>query len=1062
MKSRYLVLGCVCVWAAAGLAQLVVDRPVSGHRYYYREAFLIPSQAWDGSPFVVEADLVPPAKDFGHNSWFGLCVDDTQNRERYIFGAGNPNRTPDPAVFTLAAVKYARKPCDIGWCKDKSWPTAEKALTVRVGWNGKELVASWKRADGTFETFSTVTPVDGFKPLKLGINAESYAGQGPISNFACTAFRVIEGKGPAKSDPLDGTAPAEWDLGRPHVAKYAEYPHPLVLDWHIPAEEPTAYDLGTDAVLNIRAKTWIYGGKTAKFAWRCTDFGGKELAKGEVKAVLVKRENVFTPIAVPSSALSKNGVYKLFVEASIDGRLVKSLFAQFAVIPPREVKAFAYDPESPWTINYLMNGSWNLSARIGAKKLRMTYWNESAFERDYEINADMARRHGILLNGPYLMVHQRDLPEENEAEAKRIAGVFARLNEKYPDLIRAQEVFNEPEAQMKGHTEMTAYCSMFAKIKRELKALGSPVKLIGTGPLHCDLDYLMRVALTGGRDSVDVISTHGYRSPCRPEFGYDEDVKAIKAIYGDDGRPIVCNEDTYFTYVPGERTTSDDRNVTMTSPTHTLNELDELTQGVYIQRKFLNQLMAGYTGVNQFNHIDNHVVGYKSDWQRPGVVTYAAITWLMPHPKFVRRLTEPTDSLWALEWTSDRDTLRTFWAMDGLYEVTVRGKKLEVYDTFANLLGTGDKVTFVAGAAPVFVKGVKAEVVSRQVTSKAPAVVLPEDVPLSATPYDATVTGHATGMKTAVVEITVRNNSGKDDAFTVRPAFVGKDASAWGFEPAERTTTLKAGETHVFSFAPVSRDADKPFDPTDPGVNYTALWWTEGYQIGAVVKTASETRSFYNTRQLSLRGIPRLVQAVVDADDADWEGVPLFKQLGNRRRNAGLGCFGWYSQYSFKPEFRLAWCERGLRFFAKVLDERHDASQKGLDAWRTDSIQLGLTGHWAKPDHVNWPLLTFSLANKEVYLQRDTPQMKAGPLKEIEYATRRVEGSYETVGTTCYEALIPWTVLDMDPKETKTFGYSIIFNQSIGYWRQGWEGYFGPLGGQIVDPSAFGDLTLCE
>ena len=1055
------VIAAVC--AATAMAQMKVNRPASGHRYYYQEGFLIPSQAWDGSPFVVEADLTPPPRDFSRDAWFGLCVDDTEHKERYIFGGAGFDGKNDPQVFALASVCYARKPGTVKRLKQR-WDRAEGRLTVRVKWDGAKLFFSRRLKDGSYEDLDEIVPVEGFKPLRLGVNCESYAGTGPTRDFECHAFRVLEGTGPAKSDPLDGTAPVPWRLGSPHTERFVEYPHPLVLSWNFEPENPSAYDLGTDAKLPVRAKTWIYGGKTAKLAWRCTDFWDREVADGETSLTLVKKESVFGTIDIPAAKLPRNGIYKITVNPSVDGKALPELYAQFAVIPPRTVKPFDYDPSSPYTINYLMGGSWNLSGRVGAKSLRMPYWSEDAFDRDYQLLTDKARENGILLNGPILQVHHSDLPAENEAEAKRIAGVFDRLAKKYPDLIRAQELFNEPEGLMKGTTELTAYCSMSGKIKRELKALGSPVKFIGTGPLHCNLDYLMRVAITGGRDAVDVITTHGYRSPCRPEFGYDEDVKAIKAIYGDDGRDIVCDEDTYFTYVPGERVTVDDKDVTMTSPTHTLNELDQLTHGVYIQRKFLNQLMAGYTKINQFNALDNHQVAWKLDYQRPGLVTYAALSWLMAHPKFARRLTEPTDHLWALEWTSDKDTFLTFWAMDDLHEVTVKGRDLRVYDTFANEIAAGDSVTFVAGVAPVYVKGAKMTIAKRALTDRLPAVPLPEDAPLSAKPYDASIVGHATGMKSAVVEVAVKNNSGRDDTFAVRPAFIGKDAAAWGFEPKELKAALKAGETKVFAFTPVSFDAEKPFDPSDPGVNYTALWWTEGYQIGAVVEVGGEKRSFYNTRQLGLRGIPKADGIVIDAEeDAAWASVPTFKEIGGaRRRNAGLGNYGWYSKYSFCPEFKFAWCEKGLLFYAKVLDERHDVSQKGIDAWRTDSIQLGLTGSWRKPDHTDWPLLTFSLANKEVYLQRDTATLKAGPLKEIEYATKRIDGSYETSGTTVYEALIPWSVLGLDPKTTKTFGYSIIFNQSIGFWRQGWEGYFAPLGGQIVDPTCFGDLTICE
>ncbi len=59
-----------------------------------------------------------------------------------------------------------------------------------------------------------------------------------------------------------------------------------------------------------------------------------------------------------------------------------------------------------------------------------------------------------------------------------------------------------------------------------------------------------------------------------------------------------------------------------------------------------------------------------------------------------------------------------------------------------------------------------------------------------------------------------------------------------------------------------------------------------------------------------------------------------------------------------------------------------------------------------------------------------------------------------------YECLIPWEVIGLDIAKEKTFGFSLLFNNSNGFWRCGWEGYFQPMGGQIVDPKTFGDLTL--
>ena len=222
----------------------------------------------------------------------------------------------------------------------------------------------------------------------------------------------------------------------------------------------------------------------------------------------------------------------------------------------------------------------------------------------------------------------------------------------------------------------------------------------------------------------------------------------------------------------------------------------------------------------------------------------------MPHPKFESRLTDETDSLWGLKWTTDGEEVLTFWAMDGFHRVTVSGENVQVFDTYANTLGKGGEATFVAGVAPVFVKGRNVKILSRQTTDERPAVVLREENPLAESPFDATILGHATDLTGgAVINVTVRNNSGKDASFSVKPVFVGKDAAAWGFKPAVAVEALKAGETKVFAFTPYSKDPSKPFNPSDPGPNYTAIWWTEGYQIGAEV-ASGDTQKISDSRMI--------------------------------------------------------------------------------------------------------------------------------------------------------------------------------------------------------------------
>ena len=281
----------------------------------------------------------------------------------------------------------------------------------------------------------------------------------------------------------------------------------------------------------------------------------------------------------------------------------------------------------------------------------------------------------------------------------------------------------------------------------------------------------------------------------------------------------------------------------------------------------------------------------------------------------------------------------------------------------------------------------------------------------------------------------------------------------WSFRPASASYSMKAGESRTITFRPQG----KKFNPDKPDENlgYSALWWCEGYRIG-LYQTTGELRKFLPQRRLlSMRGIPYLDNCRIDAADSEWGKVPVFRTRGSKKRNLALAKF-WGGAGDYDADFQLAWCKEGLLLFAKVTDDRHDASEKGINAWRTDSIQLGVTGKYNDPDLTDYPVLT--LATTGAVLQRSTVGREAGAIPEVKLSTKRVEPSYETPGITCYECLIPWKLIPgiETPEAGRTLGFQIVFNESDGCWRKGWVGWFTPMGGHVVDARTFGDITLTK
>ena len=209
-KAIVAVAGAL--FAVSAVAQIKITREKSGHHYGYDEGFAQPHQAWNGTPFVAEADLEVPRPNFRNAAWFGVWVDDRPHRERYILGLVNTSGKTDPEELQWGVIMYPRKGFNRTLSKDR-WATAAKKVTVRVAFDGRRRSLPRPDGQGGFVEACSVETKEGFAPTQLGVNAETYDGTGSIIDFKAHAWRMISGKGPAKSDPLDGTAPVKWNLG---------------------------------------------------------------------------------------------------------------------------------------------------------------------------------------------------------------------------------------------------------------------------------------------------------------------------------------------------------------------------------------------------------------------------------------------------------------------------------------------------------------------------------------------------------------------------------------------------------------------------------------------------------------------------------------------------------------------------------------------------------------------------------------------------------------------------------------------------------------------------------
>ena len=1054
--ARYcLTLVLLSIFSLYVSADLIINLNTGHNKWGYSATHATATQQWNGKPFVMETRMARPSVGttgfLPRETWFGLYVEDTRNGTRFSFGPFNPSWENNPKEVPYAAVSYLKKGNFTVIRSNLNWICSEQNLFLKADFDGESIRYSISKDGTEYKEALCLIPEKPFSPNLVGITLDSFHST-PCKNLVVKEFRIT-GDGPAQSDCFDGNKSALWKHSETSRAIFL-HPVELEMKWERPASGNNVFDRGQNAEFAFSCRTTELVNHPIEFQIHCQDREGNELWSDSQRFTLTEKPLLLRG-HVPAEKINKNGVYQLCIKAVNQGKNLGSIMQQFAVIPASIVTPGKYDRKSPYSGNYFAD--WNLAARLGIRKVRQTWYDSREFEK--QRYAERARANGLLINGPCLNVgFNPQTPAKLQEKAQWITNELLKLEKNYSDFIYCQEIYNEPEnwPPTALETDLIPFAALIAQVRQNLRAAKSNLLLMTPGVTHVNLSFLKKMAIVGGSDIADIIAVHGYRSPCRPEFGHEEDVAAIKELFGD--KPIYVNEDAYFalTQKKSEEKTS------ITQPFHTMIELDELTHAVYLQRKYLCQFMAGYALVNQFDSIQNHSLSETEFHRRPALVTLAALTSMLPHPEFIRRNTNPTDHLWITEWVSDEKTFTILWSLNGFHEVQLESSEpMLARDCFGNDITSGKQLFLIVGGAPIFVLGKKISLIRRELTTNHPVIILPEENPLGGKPFDMEIVGRARNMTQSEITVKLCNNSGREFEGIATPHFMNDAPASWYFEPTSCPVKLSPGEKITLVFVPKGRVTGEPFDPYHPvpGKGYNALWWTEGYRIAIELSNTDGTMTtLHSRRPLCLRGIPYLKNVKIDADLSEWKNVPEFSQIGgSSKRNTALARF-WTGAADYLPTFKFAWNRQGLLFCAEILDDKHDIECKGQAAWRSDSIQLGLNPHHERPDFTNYLVLTLADGNPAI-LQRATQKRAAGPISEIPIKILRYKGDYNQPGRTLYECLIPWELLDFDPSKGFPLGFCVQFNESDGWWRRGWEGYFLQMGGQIVDPRYFGDLT---
>ncbi len=1046
MKFRFCFVIAAFLCSPLLFAGALLSLSGGGNKWGYSGGHAAAVQKWSGGEFLAEMELIRPAGDqsgwLPRESWFGFYVEDTGRSHRFSVGVFNSEWDASPKELPFSAVTYVKKGNYAVKKGEKKWRCSSDALKLRLEWKNGRLLLYAANGDAFEEVLAVDVPAD-FTPDRIGVTLDSYHTNGAIRNLTVNSFSVTGG-GVTLQENFRESSDLEWTLQDAKRLVF-EPPCRFGFEWQTPESGTNVFDRGTDGDFRFSARSTVLAGKDAEAEFRCYDDSGQELFAGTLPVALAASPTLHS-FRIPGKLLDRNGIYRVKLKALRQDEVLGEAEQQFAVIPPREVVAGRYDVRSPYSTNYFAD--WKLAARLGAKKVRQTYWSLEDFEKNNY--APRAAENGLLINGLYLKGGFEESPAALRQKAVDVASLFLELKKRYPEVMYCQEFYNEPEnwPPTRRETDLIPFAAVFRPIHEELRRAGSDLQLMSAGTTHVNLSFLKKLALLSGTDGVDIVAVHGYRSPARPEFGHEDEIAAIRDLFGAE-KPIYVNEDAYFARTTPPKSVE----TSITQPFNGMIELDELTHGVYMQRKWLNQLMAGFSLVNQFDSIQNHSLSENEFHRRPGIVTFAALTEVLPHPVFRKRHTESTDHLWILEWENDGETVYTVWTLNDFHRVEFESaSEIQVTNTYGNPVASGKRVSFVAGGAPSFLRGKNLRLTARKTTDELPSVVLPEELPLSGAPLGVAVYGGAKNTKESFIRIHLKNNTDQPYAGNISPRFMNDAPADWGFRPESHAVQLKPGETRVLEFA---THGVNPYRP-EAGIGYNALWWTEGYRVAV---EADGKVIHHSLRPLCLRGAPSSDTIKIDGDFSDWDKVPAFESVGGaRKRNIALNRF-WTGEADYSVSCKFAWSREGLLFMAEVIDDKHDASQTGLNAWRTDSVQLGLNARHENPDYTDYAVITLSTGSPAI-LQRAMRNRKAGELSEVVLRHQRIAGDYGVAGRTLYECLIPWEILGVTPKEGTTLGFSVLFNESDGYWRKGWTGFYMQMGGQMIDPRLFGDLTL--
>lgn len=1083
MKLIKIVLLSLCLltFPQTLMAKVLMDVTKGANKWGYSAELGGIVQKHDGSDVTIITALnFKEAKrkrgKLPRECFVGILLQDNKQATRYVAGLLNTTKNTQQDQLSIGVIKYENKG---HWKTDiarDQFLAANQNLQLKVIFKAGTLTLLGSEAGKDYMELMTWQSPDGFKPNQIGLISDGFRnGFGPVvfENFQ------VDGNGPAVSDDFDGSVdPKVWKLVDDQRLKI-EMPGKMEVGLQID-ENSFIFDRGQAIHLKLNVQDTRH--QSLPFYVQLRDDMGRQVYE-KTTDVSLSASKVLS-FELPADAIQRNGIYQLYVRLGISEDPLFETRGQLAVIEPREVSSEP-DPKSPYVFCW---GRENIPAlaRMGMRWQRNSWYMRALKpDKDGQFDFDKSVAHWVELGeksgmppiGPICDVRLKDHTNASiEEYVDTHVQIIKQARERFGEQIQIVEIGNEPENWPRAPIadEWITMARAQSLITKRVHEQVPGVRVMSTGTTHVNLGFLSQLAAVGGQDAADIIAVHGYRSPSPPEFGHRQEVAAIKSLFPD--RDIWVNEQAYFCLSPGDSFNYD-------RPVFHPNQISELQHAIYVVRLFMCQLEAGYKGLAYYAWKSDHGLTESPTHIRPIAPALAAFTWLLPHPVFKQRLTPSNNELWAVQFESDGQTITGIWSLRSDFRVTINASEIQnAYDMYGNVIQLKPEngvMTYSIGQAPIYILGQVKKLLSYDAIKDTNDLIYPsltKDMQAN-DPVSIEFLPDVRSMNQSQLIVRLSNRTSQKISGKLQVKFndqVVRDApskflrqpipSSWHIEPDNAGTfVIEAKGTLNMSCRIVSDDASLPFDPYASQEAFAGGWWITGYLFAARV-TLDDHRvvDAFTPQGLSMRGVPFRPAIKIDGQLDDWQDVPLFPQVGRKARNTGHNRY-WHGQADYEPTFKIAFNDQGLLFAAMITDDIQYQAYNGMDMWRCDSVELAIDADVENSSPIDYHVFLLGQPNDgdaQVVRRRSTSDRPAGLIDEAQIKVSRTEPDYENMGQTVYEVFIPWSQITPYKPGQSRLNFAVQFNEADGWERTGWEGWFIPMGGQIVDTDKMGDLTL--